>query len=207
MGVKRAKTSKFVVDDSDNGSDDKEYKDEGEVQDAQESEISAKRRVTVRAFKGRPMVDIREFWGEDVDKPGKKVYAAKRFLDQREQKLLGQPGETYMPLTQRYPGVIRASKWGAAGAGVVGIAYWAYDKRQHRPTPAISRIPPSIAEGAPVDGTTTGTDFYSDQYADRERRYRKELAKLELEQREREALRRQRLEDEDRLMQSRLNEK
>ncbi|TDL26260.1 PC4-domain-containing protein [Rickenella mellea] len=39
-------------------------------------DLGKKRRVVVRAFKGQPLIDIREFYGQDGDeKPGKKGIA------------------------------------------------------------------------------------------------------------------------------------
>ncbi|KAI9031798.1 hypothetical protein CLU79DRAFT_831054 [Phycomyces nitens] len=114
---------------------------------------------------------------------GASIYGAKLLLDKLEPKLLGAPGSSDLAEKRiRFRQNVRLGGVAIVGTGVLYAAYWAYDARIHRPSPAVS--------------TQNSVDFYQDQYDARERRQRDDAARIRKEQRISEEVAQRRLTEE-----------
>ncbi|KAI8377617.1 uncharacterized protein BYT42DRAFT_570984 [Radiomyces spectabilis] len=121
---------------------------------------------------------------------GASIYGIKWVLDKMEPKALGPPGSSeHAERVYKYRQNVRRVGMAAAASGIVYGAYWLYESRVHRPTPAVS------------SETTDGNDtFYNDQYSSRERRFREESEKMKAKQRQKEEELQRQLESEQALM-------
>ncbi|KAL0078724.1 hypothetical protein J3Q64DRAFT_1838291 [Phycomyces blakesleeanus] len=114
---------------------------------------------------------------------GASIYGVKILLDKLEPKLLGAPGSSdHAEKRIRFRQNVRLGGAVIVGTGVLCAAYWAYDARINRPSPAVS--------------TQNSVDFYQDQYDARERRQRDDAARIKEEQRVSETVAQKRLTEE-----------
>ncbi|KAI9491401.1 hypothetical protein BDB00DRAFT_489179 [Zychaea mexicana] len=123
---------------------------------------------------------------------GASVYGIKVILDRLEPMAIGPPGSSeHAEKLNKIKIFARRGGIAMAAAGTIYAGAWAYGKRTHRPTPAASH----------TDGNEEG--FYSDQYSDREQRFRAETEKLKQEQQQKEQHARSRLAAEQASMENR----
>ncbi|GAN06970.1 hypothetical protein MAM1_0143d06460 [Mucor ambiguus] len=114
---------------------------------------------------------------------GASIYGIKFMLDRFEPKAIGPPGSTeHIERVLRYRQNVKRVAIASAVSGAIYGVYWMYDARQHRTSPSM------------ISNANEG--FYQDQYSERDRRLQSEYVKRQIEEREKELVAKQHLEQE-----------
>ncbi|CEG81893.1 hypothetical protein RMATCC62417_16036 [Rhizopus microsporus] len=128
---------------------------------------------------------------------GAAVYGFKHVLDRLEPKAIGPPGSfEQAERIYKFRQNVKRAKVATAVSGLVYAAYWVYDSRQHRSTPAVL-----------TKDDKDAVEFYKDQYSERDRRYKMERERLRQSEREHELKSKRQLEEELESMQKIIDNK